>query len=185
MLETLSMMSGGDIFYQSSYDDIKIVFKNHSRATRKNGRASQGLANSSPSTTSIKNEIGNVLEDFKSEILHTFSLKMDIMQIKRKQDEAKRSLAIFYPKCTRRHSRNECPLNVINICSFYEKNHATNKFPSFLGLKSIYQGAEGGAEKLFFINQRRHQGPWPYEQGIQGVSYSYYKPNQNVPLTPW
>jgi len=64
ILETLNMLSRGDI-YQLSYDDIKIVFKNHSRATRKKGRASQGLVSSSPSTTSIKNEIGNMLEDFK------------------------------------------------------------------------------------------------------------------------
>jgi hypothetical protein len=64
------------------------MFKNHSRAARKKGRASQGLVSSSPSTTSIKNEIGNMLEDFKSEMLHTFSLQMDTMQIKRKQEEA-------------------------------------------------------------------------------------------------
>lgn len=43
------------------------------------GRVSQALASSSSSTTSIKSEIGNMLEDFKSEMLHTFSLKMDTM----------------------------------------------------------------------------------------------------------
>lgn len=38
MLGTLNMLSEGDI-YQLSYDDIKIVFKNHSRASRNKGRA--------------------------------------------------------------------------------------------------------------------------------------------------
>ena len=78
ILETLNMFSGGDI-YQLSYDDIKIVFRNHSRAARKKGRAMKALAISSSSNTSIKNEIGNMLEDFKSGMLQTFSIQIDIM----------------------------------------------------------------------------------------------------------
>jgi len=65
--------------YQLTYDDIKTLFKNHSRATRKKGRSSQGLVNSSPFTSNIKHEIRRILEDFKSEMLHAFSLQMDIM----------------------------------------------------------------------------------------------------------
>lgn len=56
MLETLTMFFGGDI-YQLSYNNIKTSFKNHSMVARNKGRASQGLANSSPSTSSIKNNI--------------------------------------------------------------------------------------------------------------------------------
>lgn len=65
------------------------------------------MANASFSNTSIKGEIGNMLEYFKSEILQTLALQMDTMHIKRKQEEAERSLAIFFPRCTRRHPRNE------------------------------------------------------------------------------
>ncbi len=72
------MLSGGYI-YQLSYDDIKIVCKNHSRVATKKGRSSQNLVGSSPSTTSIKHKIGNMLEYFKSEMLHTFHLQMDTM----------------------------------------------------------------------------------------------------------
>jgi len=121
-----------------SYDDIKIVFNNHSRVFRKKGRASQGLVNSSPSTTSIQNEIGNMLEEFKSEMFHTFALKMDSMHMKRKQKEAKRSLAILCPKRTGRHPINECPLNVIKVYSVCEENHAIDKFLSLPSLKVIY-----------------------------------------------
>lgn len=78
MIKTLNMFSEGDIYY-FSYEDIKIVFKNHSRVARKKGRASQDLVGSSPSTTSIKNEIGNMLEEFKLEMFHTFSFQMDTM----------------------------------------------------------------------------------------------------------
>ena len=93
MLETLNMLSRGDI-YQLSYGDIKTMLKNHSMASRKKGKASQGLVSPSPSRTSIKNDIGNMLEDFKSEIPCTFTLQMDTMQIKRKQEEAKNTLVI-------------------------------------------------------------------------------------------
>ena len=133
MLETLNMLSGGDIC-QFPYDDIKIVFKNYSRASTKKGRSSQRLVSSSPSTTSIKHELGNMLDDFKSEMLQTLALQMDIMHIKRKKEEAERKLAIFYPRCTRRHPRNECSLNIIEICSVCEENHSTDKYPSLPGL---------------------------------------------------
>lgn len=83
LLETLNLLSGGDI-YQLPYDDIKIVFNNHSRAARKKGRVSQAVASSSSSNTSIKSEIWNMLEDFKSEMFHTLSPQMNTMQIKRK-----------------------------------------------------------------------------------------------------
>ena len=67
------MIVGGDV-YQVPYEDIKIVFRNHSRATKKNGRGSQPMASTPSSNSSIKGEIGNMLEDFKSEMLQTLAL---------------------------------------------------------------------------------------------------------------
>jgi len=100
------LLVGGDI-YQLPYDVIKTIFRNHYRAATKNGRGCQLMANSSSSNTSIKGEIGNMLEDFKSEMLQTLSLQMETMHIKRKQEEVERALAIFCPISTRRHPRNE------------------------------------------------------------------------------
>lgn len=145
MLDTLNTLSEEDI-YQLSYDDIKTMFKNHYRAIRKKGRARKDLANYSPSTTSIKNEIGNMFEDFKSEMLHTFDFRMDTMQIKRKEGESERALASFYPECTRRHPINECPLNVIKVYLVFEEKHATDTFLYFHWLKFVYQREEGGDE---------------------------------------
>lgn len=78
LLETLNLLLIGDI-YQLPYDDIKIVFKNHSRVARNKGRDSQALASSSSFNTSIKSEIGNMLEEFKSEMSHALALQMDTM----------------------------------------------------------------------------------------------------------
>jgi len=108
------LLAGGDI-YQLPYEDIKAVFRNHSRAARKKGRGSQHIVSIFSSNSSIKGEIGNMLEDFKSEMLQTLSLQMDTMHIKRKQEEVDKALAIFCPKCTKRHPRNEYLLNSIEI----------------------------------------------------------------------
>ena len=94
--DTLHLLVGGDI-YQLSYEDIKTIFRNHSRAARKKGRGSQPIASASSSNSSIKGEIGNMLEDFKSEMMQTLAMKMDTLHIKRKQEEAERALAIFFP----------------------------------------------------------------------------------------
>ena len=68
ILDTLHLLAEGDI-YQLSYEDIKIVFRNHSRAPRKKGRGSQPISSTSSSNSSIKGENGNMLEDFKSKML--------------------------------------------------------------------------------------------------------------------
>ena len=76
LLESLKLLSIRDI-YQLVYEDIKTVFKNHYREARKRGRVSQTVANSSSSNTYIKSEIGNMLKDFRSEMLQTLALLMD------------------------------------------------------------------------------------------------------------
>lgn len=117
---------------------VMMTSKQYSRDSRKRGRANKGLVSPSSSSISTKNEIRGILEDLKYEILDTFTMQMDTIHIKRKREEAERALATFYPRCTKRHPKNECPLDVIEICSVCEENHSTSKFPSFSGLKSIY-----------------------------------------------
>ena len=56
ILDTLHMIARGDI-YQLPYEDIKTIFRNHSRATTKKGRGSQPMANTSSSNSSMKGEI--------------------------------------------------------------------------------------------------------------------------------
>ncbi len=82
LLDTLHLLARGDI-YQLPYEDIKAAFRNHSRVSRKKGRGSQPMVNTSSSNSSIKGEIWNMLEDFKSAMLQTLDLQMDTMHIKR------------------------------------------------------------------------------------------------------
>lgn len=67
LLDTLHLLAGGYIG-PLPYDDIKNVFRNHSKAARKRGRRSQPLASTPLSSSSLKNKLENQLEDFKSEM---------------------------------------------------------------------------------------------------------------------
>jgi hypothetical protein len=56
------------------------IFKNYSRSSRKKGRSGKGMVTqySHPSTL-IKNEIGGLLEDMKTDILHSLAMQMDTL----------------------------------------------------------------------------------------------------------
>jgi hypothetical protein len=62
------------------------------------------------------------------------------MKIKRKEEEENDTLAIFCPRCRKRHLENEYPINVIEICGIYKEDHPTNEFHSLPGLQAIFKG---------------------------------------------
>lgn len=68
LLDTLHLLTRGDI-YQLTYEDIKTVFRNHYGAARKKGRGSQPITSTSSASSSTKGEIGNMMENLKSEML--------------------------------------------------------------------------------------------------------------------
>ena len=107
------------------------------------------------------------------------------MNVKRKQEEAKRTLAIFFPRCTKNYPINECSLSVIEVFLVCEENHTTDKYHSLHGLKDEYQGGEVGPDQLCFIQQRRPQSLRSYKHGVQGAPYSYYHNNKSAPMQPW
>ena len=72
LLDTLHMLARGDI-YQLPYEDIKTMFRNHSRAAQKRG----GGNPLSASTTFSKHEFANQMEDLKSEMRQTISMQLD------------------------------------------------------------------------------------------------------------
>jgi len=99
-METFNLIVNGDI-YQLDYDDIKRIFKNHSRSWRKKGRRNRGLVPQySNSIARINNELGGLIEYMKIGILHSFSMQMDTLQIKKEEEE--KALDIYCPKCTKK-----------------------------------------------------------------------------------
>jgi len=75
--------------------------------------------------------------------------------------------AIFWPRCTKIHPRNQFLLNVVEFFLVCEENHAIEKCLTLPGLKVVYHGGvESGSEQLCFSNKRRPPGPQPHQEGM-------------------
>eukprot|EP00253_Pinus_taeda_P015639 PITA_15639 len=110
LLDTLNLLAEGDI-YQLPYEDIKTVFRNHSRAARKRGRRNHLSA----STSFSKHEFANQMEELKSEMRQNIAMQLDTFRIQQKKEESERALAIFCPRCMRKHPNNGCPLHSVEV----------------------------------------------------------------------
>jgi hypothetical protein len=113
-LDMLNMLGKGDIS-KESYDEIVNLCKRCSRGAARNRLNSRDTTFSrvqkSASGGATRAEIGNLLEDFKTEMLSSFASQMDTLQIKKKQAEAEAALSIFCPQCRDKHPKRECPLD--------------------------------------------------------------------------
>ena len=69
-------------------------------------------------------EIYNLLEDFKTDIIGTLTMHLDIMQAKQKQAKAEQNMAIFCPRCRKKHSHKECLLDIVQFCAICMKDHS-------------------------------------------------------------
>ena len=97
-------------------------------------------------------ENGNLLEDFKIDILGTLTMQLDIMQAKQKQEEAEQNLVILCPRCRKKHSHKECLLDMVQNCSICTKDHTTESCPSLPGLKLVYKEVEEETKLVYMLN---------------------------------
>ena len=122
------MLGKGDIS-KESYDEIFELCKRCSRGVARNRVSNRDPTYSrvqkSASGGATRAEIGNLVEEFKTEMLSSFASQIDTLQVKKKQDEAEAALAVFCPKCRDKHPLRECPLDKIPICTLCEKDHET------------------------------------------------------------
>jgi len=114
-IKTLNIMGKGDIYQENFADIINLCIRSsrgttrlkpteHDWFVRDNNFLIEGVTRA---------EIGNLLENFKTDILGTLTTQLDVMQAKQKKMEAKHNLAIFCPQCRKKHSHKECPLDVV------------------------------------------------------------------------
>jgi hypothetical protein len=104
-----------------------------------------------------RTEIGNMLDNFKTNILSSLSSQLDTFLENKKKQEVDLVLVVFYSRCRIKHPLRECPLDNIEICGICEQIHDTKSFPSLPKLKEIYQGDTGEMEQICFMAQKR---PW-------------------------
>ena len=100
----------------SSRGNTKLKSTECDMITRENKTSNEGVTHA---------KIGNLQEDFKRYILGTLKTQFDIMQAKQKQAEAEKNLAVFFPRCRKKHNHKEGPLDVIKVCAICKKYHPT------------------------------------------------------------
>ena len=89
-------------------------------------------------------ELGNLLENFKTDILGAMGSQLDALQAKKMQEGECTVMRILCPRCKPKHPQQEFPLNNISVCDICTNDHTTENFPSFLGLQVIYKSGEIG-----------------------------------------
>lgn len=143
-IDLLNLMGKGDIS-QLSLGEICELCTHISRGkarTRKNSRDPllSGINKFADGTISRK-ELGNFLENFKTNILESLSEQIDTLKIKNKQKAQNVALSIFCCKCINKHALRECPLDLksIDTCVICVENHDTKECPSIPGIKFVYQ----------------------------------------------
>jgi hypothetical protein len=175
-LDMLNMLGKGDIS-KEPYDVIVNLCKRCSRGAARNRSSGRDTTFSrvqkSANGGATRDEIGNLLEDFKTEMLSSFASQMDTLQIKKKQAEVEAALSIFCPQCRDKHPKRECPLDRKTICTICDKDHDTQNCPSLPGIKAALQPTNEEAEAVYLMTQRRQ---WqPRGQGM----------NSNMPFNRW
>ena len=119
-MNTLNLLANGDIS-QLKYEEIKNIFKNYSRSSSKKGKSTRRPNPKivKPTTLDIfQFELGTMLEDMKTDILHSLVMPRDIMQLEMEKEEVKKYLAIFCLRCRKSHEKNECPLETTGIYEY-------------------------------------------------------------------
>ena len=127
-VDVLNLMASRDVSQRSFKDIIELCRKYLRRKEKKR----KGVRDTKSIGSITRIELGNLLENFKKDILETISAQINLVNIKKKfEDEA---LSIFYSHCKTKLPIKNCPLNEINVCRVCTKNHETDDCPSLRGL---------------------------------------------------
>jgi hypothetical protein len=156
-IDVLNLMGYGDIS-SLPFEQICEMCRKYSRGKAKAGKSQRDALSKVTKTATgsiTKAEIGNLLENFKTELMGTLSSQFDAFNTKKRQEEENAALAIFCPDCRKRHPKNECPLKSIQICRICAEKHATKDCPSLPGLKAVYQEDNEASKTLYNIAPRR------------------------------
>ena len=99
-IEFLNLLSSGYV-HQKPFAEIADYYRRYSRGQAKTGKGprdpfSRNTKQSSGTVT--RTELGNILENFKIDILSTISNQLDTLKLKKKQEEEV-ALAIFCHRC--------------------------------------------------------------------------------------
>ena len=138
------------------FDDISILCQKYSYIKAKHGKSVRDTrVNKSVLGRVTRIELGNLLENFKTDILGTLSSQLDIIKFKKRQEEENLVLSIFCSKCQKRHPLKQCPLNTVSICGICVEDHAMEDYPSLPGLQVVFKQGNDLVPPPLQTTQRR------------------------------
>ena len=123
-LDMLNLLGKGDIS-KVSFEKIIELCKRYSRGSSRNNKRDKGdklecdvfeKTQKSPNGGATRANIGNLLKNFKTEMMSSISSKIDVLRANQKQAVEDLTLAIFRPKCRKNHPLKECPLDKVEVC---------------------------------------------------------------------
>jgi hypothetical protein len=136
-LEVLNLMGSGDVS-QLPYDEVCDLCRKYSRGNSKTGRSSRDAT--SRFTKSVagagvtKDEIGNMFENFKTDILISLSSQLDVLQVKKKES-SKNIYPYFVPSVERNTLGRNAHWTTLKFVAF-----ARNPMPPRLSFLTRNQG---------------------------------------------
>lgn len=130
-INVLNLMGVGNISFLP-FAQISELCRKYSRGKAKIGKDSRDYLSkvskyASGSVTWV--ELGNLLENFKTNLLSTLSSQIDTLQIK-KREEKEPILSIVCSKCRNKHPLRDCPLDRIQLCEFCLETHSVAHWPT-------------------------------------------------------
>ena len=97
-LDDLNFMGKGDIS-TLPFEEIADLCEKYSRSKEKIGkRTISSKATKSASASVTRAEIGNLLEEFKENLLSTLGTQIDTLKAKKRQEEEDQIMVVFCPK---------------------------------------------------------------------------------------
>ena len=142
-LDMLNLLGKGDIS-KEFFEEIVDLCRKYSRGSSRTRNRDKGMSREvfnrtqkSSNGGATREEIGNLLENFKTEMMSSISSKIDVLRAKQKQVVEDLTLCVFYPKFRKKHPLKECPLDKVEVCQLCELNHDTKEIPSLPQVKAV------------------------------------------------
>ena len=103
-------------------------------------------------------EKGNLLENFKIDMMSSISLYLDVMIEKNKKLAKYLVLGVFFLNCIKKHSLREFPLDKVEVFVLCDLEHDTKYFPSLPKVKAVFQASTMVMDQTCFLSQKK---AWP------------------------
>jgi hypothetical protein len=135
-------MGVGDISFLP-FDQISKLCRKYFKGKTKTGKDSRdslSKVSKSPSGSVTRVELGNLFENFKTDLLSTLNSQFDTLKAKKKQEEQESILSIFCSKCRNKHPLRDYSLDNIQLCGFCLETHSIEHCPTLQGMKASQKG---------------------------------------------